>query len=682
MSRNTQPSQGGEIAIDLGTYNSVAAIQWSAETLLMQSNEGQTDQGNCFPSFVEFDDEGEVAHVGELARRALNARPEYVVWGAKRLIGKSYEQAKKSGELQRFQYKVIEGKDGGCRIVVGKQKKEYTPTDIAAIILRKIKQDCESEINPINAEIASATITVPAYFSPLQKFETEQAARQAGFETVYLIPEPTAAALAYQLKLPQGDQFLLVVDIGAGTFDVTAALAFMDPSEILQTAEKGHGGDTALGGVDIDDALLAAVIRSHDLKSVARDANSLAKLRFALEKAKIALSKEVETKVAFATPKSAVEFVLTREQLEAAVTPVLLRCLPPIDVALLEAEISIRELDCLILVGGPSYMPIYRRMLLEKFRQNHAITMQLLELDRTGFPVSPMEAVARGAVLGQFGGITPHAYGVIIDDHYSELIPRRTRYPCTNTTMRNIANKKRSLTLQLVQRQRDMETLKEMYLLLGIFQFDYQPDPRRNVIHVESSYSENGVLDLKVTHTASMVEMHLYNVGRLEGRQIARPRSPLPTGTPVYVPSATGRSSPPPGRRAQRGTPGGTLPDANDRTLPGPRDGTLPAAMDGEPPSPPEEAPSWKQKDLDEALRLAYAVETIGKNRMGSLSPTDATRATQLLSALARWTSDSLAPLDTRVPQVRNDARALLALLSGARCISPDEMFEINKLLK
>ena len=674
MARSTQSSQGGEIAIDLGTYNSVAAIQWGAETQLLQSREGQTDQGMCFPSFVEFDDVGEVAHVGELARRAFNARPDLVVWGAKRLIGKSYEQAKKGGELDRFQYKVVEGKDGGCRIVVGKRKKEYTPTDIAAIILKKIKQDCESAINPINAPITSATITVPAYFSPLQKAETEDAARHAGFQTVYLIPESTAAALAYQLNLPQWDQFVLVADIGAGTFDVTAALAYMDPSSgALKTAEKGHGGDTALGGVDIDDALLAAVVKTNDLKSMARDAHSLAKLRFELERAKIALSTEEDTRVAFTTAKGAVDFVLTRSQLEEAIAPVLLRCLGPIDVALAEAGIGVRNLDYLVLVGGPSNMPLYRRMLLERFKENHAISTQLRGFDSAGFPVSPMEAVARGAVIGQFGGITPHAYGVIIDEHYSELIPRRTRYPCTNSTMRSVSPRQRSLTLQLVQKQLNIVTKLEMYLLLGIFQFDYQPDPMNNVIRVESRYTENGVPDLKVIHPSSMIEMHLYNIGRLEGKQIARPRSPLPTGTPVYVPPPSERSS----SSSGRGTYRGGSPSSAEGTSRGDSTDSKDAS-----PQPPDQSPKWTQKDLDKALRLAHAVVAVAKNRGIDLSPTDSKALKELLSRLDHWSTDTLSTFEQRTPQIRNYTRSLMALLSAAKCITPEEMRDLNKLIE
>ena len=253
------------LGIDLGTYNSAAAATIGNRPVMLRAREGATDQGLCFPSVVEFDEDGNVVQVGELARRSMPVRPERVVCGVKRLIGKAYDRASETGDTSRFGYQTCRGPDGSCQIQIG--RKIYSPTDITALILQKIKQDAEADFNPVGREIQEAVITVPAYFDPFQKSETERAALAAGFERVHLMPEPTAAASAYRLEVAQENQYIVVIDLGAGTLDVTVALLFLDDNGHLQTEEKGHGGDTALGGLDMDDAIIQHVVKQHRLRT-------------------------------------------------------------------------------------------------------------------------------------------------------------------------------------------------------------------------------------------------------------------------------------------------------------------------------------------------------------------------------------------------------------------------------
>jgi len=631
-------NSGAWIGIDLGTYNSVAAVSLGGEPVLLRSKEGQTDQGICFPSFVEFDEAGELLRVGEYARKSLDVYPERVVWGVKRMIGKSYEQAKKSGDLERFQYKVVEGRDGSCRIVVGKNKKEYGPTEISSFVLKKIKADAEADFNPLNTIVTEATITVPAFFGPFQRAETEQAAKLAGFEAVHLIPEPTAAALAYKLKIEKQDQFLIVTDIGAGTFDVTIALMFLDKDGVLQTTERSHGGNTALGGLDIDDALFQFAVRTFGLKDVARDPHGKARLRGELERAKIELSEKEETRVTFDVDGRKVDLALTRQNVESAVGEVIDRCVGPIDVALREASLDPNGVSHVLLVGGPTKMPIYRQMLSHKFRGNRQIVADIAAISASGFPVDPMEAVARGAVLGTFGGITPHAYGVVLNESYYELIPRRSRYPCSNSASTMVPGRKRSMALQLIQKELDPSNFQEVYSLLGVFQFDYRPEPDDSHVEISASYSDNGVLDLKIVQPSSMVELPLYGVSKLAGKRITKPSSPLPIGTPKPI-------------------------------------GGMPAGVPAGAPPPRQ----WSQADLEAAVRAATRTKAIAKARLERATPADQQSMQKILASVSEWVGNTWADANTRTPQVRNLNRALINLMFSSRLLSPEELRELEK---
>ncbi len=627
------------IGIDLGTYNSAAAILMGDKPIMLHSQEGPTDQGMSFPSFVEFDESGEYVRAGEMARRAMPLSPDRVVWGVKRIIGKSYKEAKKSRDIERFQYKIFEGRDGSCRIKVG--RKEYSPTDISRYILEKIKRDAEAGFNPIGCSITEAVITVPAYFGPFQKAETEQAAKAAGFKKVHLIPEPTSAALAYKLRVERKNQYIGVIDLGAGTLDVTIALLYLDNNGLLQTEEKGHGGDTALGGLDMDDAILQYAINKYKLGYVMKNEHGKARLRTEIENAKIRLSRECETKVSFAFAKGDVNIVLTRQDVEAAVSSVVERCRGPIAIALREANLQPTDVSHVVLVGGPTMMQAVQTMIIEEFAENPTVVQELKSIGQEGFPVNPMEAVASGAVLGKFGGITPHTYGILVEGTYYEMIPRRQRYPCMSSASYGFPGSKRSFTLGLVQKALDPQTYQEIHLMLGIFQFDYRPEPGRTGVQIVAEYTENGVLNLRIEQPSAMVSLPLYNVSKLEGRRISKPPTPVPIRPPSPTPA---------------GDPSGPI---------------------GQP--PPEKVSQWSQNELDDAIRRANRVISVVQNRIDRAPSEDRRRIEDLVGDLKHWIGASWEDLNTRTPQIRNQVRALLNALVASGLMSREELVELQR---
>jgi molecular chaperone DnaK len=638
------------IGIDLGTYNSAASVNLGDGPIMLQAKEGLTDQGISFPSFVEFDGQGEFLRAGEYARRSIQANPERVVWGVKRLIGKSYDQVKKSGDLERFQYKVFKGRDGSCRIKVG--KREYSPTEISSFVLRKIKEDAEANFNPIGFPVTEATITVPAYFGPFQKAETEQAARMAGFDKVHLIPEPTAAALAYKLRVEKQNQYIAVIDLGAGTLDVTIALLYLDNDGALQTTEKGHGGDTTLGGLDIDDVILQDITKKHRLHSVMKDSSGKAKLRAEIERVKIELSTKQQAQMRFSFSKGNVDVQVSRRDIESAMYPIVQRCQGPIRIALQEANLQPQDVSHVLLVGGPTKMPIIRKLIIDEFAKNPNVVQEIRSIDHEGFPVNPMEAVARGAILGMFGGITPHAYGIMLYGSYYEMIPRRTRYPCSNSTSHIVSGRKRSMTLSLIQKAVDPQNYQEVYMMLGIFQFDYRPESGQTSIQIEAEYTDNGVLNLQVLQPSTMVGLPLYNVSKLEGKKISKPSTPLPITPPtinVQPPGPSGGGGP-----FGRGGPGG-------------QPGGQPLAE------------SWSQDELQVAIRISNRLTQVAQARLHQTSIEDKERIEGIVSNINQWKGNSWEDINIRTPQIRNLNKSLLHALITSRLIDPQEARELQK---
>jgi len=617
------------IGIDLGTYNSAACVLIGGQPLLLQPEEGATEQGMCFPSVVEFDDAGEFVQAGEKARRSLPVYPRSVVWGVKRLIGRSYDRAEESGDIARYAYRIEKDVDGGCAICIG--RRTYSPREITSLVLQKIKHDAEADFNPIGRPVDEAVITVPAYFDPLQKQETERAALDAGFQRVFLLPEPTAAASAYRIKVAQENQYVVVIDLGAGTLDVTIALLYLDANGQLQTVEKSHGGDTALGGLDMDDALLAWAARRFNLGSLLKDPQASMRLRTELERGKIALSKLEETEVGFAWKGGPVKLSLRRGDVEAAVQPIVQRCRGPIQVALADAGLAPQDIAHVLLVGGPTMMPIVQRTIAEEFRDAARLTEELGQLATQGFPVHPMEAVAQGAVLGVVGKVAPHGYGILVSDKYYEMLARRQRYPAKGSLWWKYWGEENTFRFSLLRQAMHPETRREEYIQLGLFEFDCIP--MDSVLHftIDWEYTDNGLLHLEVIQPGG-VSMPLYDVSRLDGHPVSRPRR---------------------------------------------RD------MDEEVAEPATYSPrkSWSGGELQQAVRFGRSVLEMARAKMDQARGEPRARLERLTEQLACWLDDESADADARTPHVRDLGRSLLNLLHVSRLIDAKELAALKQNL-
>lgn len=459
------------IGIDLGTYNSAAAIAVSADQVSMiQSQYGPTRQGMVFPSFVKFDAAGEVQFFGEKAKREMTTAPQLVVWGVKRLIGRSYRQVE--AERQRFLYPVAEGLDGGVVIPIGSH--HYTPAEISTLILADIKQAAESAFNPdVVGTVRKAVVTHPAYFDALQRERTREAAQQAGFSEIELIPEPVAAAVTYGIQLDASrPQYVLAVDWGAGTLDiVVVTLTLGDQRRPMMDYVRPACGHVQLGGIDMDDALLDRVIEVYDLADLRPLADklregsplsfadtkllrSLADLRLRIEEAKIELSEKRASRVPVAYRGRPLTIKVARTKrdrldrgrdwiiLEEVLQPYLKQFRHHIEFALQESGVSVGGIDHVLLIGGPMHMPCVRQVIAELFKRNRQVCQELQEIEQAGFPVSPTECVAHGAAMDARGSgpIPPddelgYDYGLLIRNPWGGaqgrvVLGRGQRVPC------------------------------------------------------------------------------------------------------------------------------------------------------------------------------------------------------------------------------------------------------------
>ncbi len=415
------------IGIDLGTYNSAAAFaQEDGHVIMVSSSYGPTWQGTVFPSFVKFDALGNPQGFGEEARQQMALAPQQVVWGVKRLIGRSFREVE--AERRRFLYPLAEGADGGIIIPVGAQR--YTPADISRLILAWIKREAESPANPfIVGQVERAVITHPAYFKSEMIRLTREAAQGAGFREVELIAEPVAATLAYGIQLEASrPQFVMAIDWGAGTLDIVITMIREERGRPVVDQTRPASGHVQLGGLDMDDALLAQAISAYGLSDLVPivervrqgqplagvDANllrNLGDLRLHVEQAKIRLS-EVPT-ISVDTPYRGrpltIQMARTRRDtegrpgrwiiLEEALQPLLERLKSHIHFALKENGLHPQEIDHVLLVGGPMHMPCVRQTIASIFAENEGVRRELEAIEQRGFPVDPMECVAQGAAL-------------------------------------------------------------------------------------------------------------------------------------------------------------------------------------------------------------------------------------------------------------------------------------------
>ena len=459
------------IGIDLGTSNSAAAIMQGGKPTLIPAAEGTTVAGKAFPSFVAFSKDGELL-VGEPARRQAVTNPDNTILEAKRKMGTD------------FIYKI--------------QGKEYKPQQISAFILQKIKKDAEAFTGD---KITKAVITVPAYFDDNQRQATKDAGTIAGLEVMRIINEPTAASLAFGLDKNKEDMKIMVFDFGGGTLDVTIMEMGGGVFEVMSTS-----GDTQLGGSDMDKAIIDYVadeFRKKDGIDLTNDNTAMTRIREAGEKAKIELSTVMETEINLpfiANDDSGaknLEVKLTRAKLEDLVNPIVERCKSSIDKALEDAKLSASDITKIVLVGGPTRMP-----LVKKFVSN-----ALGKEAESG--IDPMEAVAFGAAIqaGIMAGdvtsdivlldVTPLTLGIeTLGGVREPIIERNTTIPTSkDKTFTTAADSQTAVTINVVQGERPMVADN---VSLGSFNLTDIPPAPRGVpqINVKFDIDANGILNV------------------------------------------------------------------------------------------------------------------------------------------------------------------------------------------
>ena len=459
------------IGIDLGTSNSAVSVMEGGKPTMINSEEGTSIGGKSFPSYVAFTQDGQLL-VGEPARRQAVTNPNGTIKNVKRKMGTN-EKVYANG-------------------------KEYTPQQISAFILQKIKRDAETYLG--GEKIEKAVITVPAYFDDNQRQATKDAGAIAGLDVVRIINEPTAAALAYGLDKGNVEQKILVFDLGGGTLDVTI-MDFSDGVfEVLSTS-----GDTKLGGSDMDEAITNYVIGEFKKETgvdLSQDNMAFWRVREACEKAKIELSTTMQTEINLpfiasdaSGPKHLVK-TLTRAKLEEIVEPIVARCKQSIMQAMSDAGLNADKIDKIIMVGGPTRMPIV---------QNFVENIVGPKIQRG---IDPMECVSMGAAIqgAVLSGdvkdvllldVTPLSLGIeTLGGIATKLIDRNTTIPTRKSQVFSTAvDNQPSVEIHVVQGEREMAADNTS---LGKFVLDGIPPARRGVPQIEVTFDidANGIINV------------------------------------------------------------------------------------------------------------------------------------------------------------------------------------------
>jgi len=488
------------IGIDLGTTNSVVSVMEGGQAVVIPNQEG----GRTTPSVVAFTKSGERL-VGQVAKRQSVTNPENTVYSIKRFMGRRFSEV--SEETKLVPYKVVAGENGDARVEINGKK--YSPPEISAMILTKLKEAAEAYLGE---KVTKAVITVPAYFNDSQRQATKDAGQIAGLEVMRIINEPTAAALAYGLDKKKNET-IAVYDFGGGTFDISILEVGDGVVEV-----KSTNGDTHLGGDNIDQRIIDWLVQEFKKETgvdVSKDQMALQRLKEAAEKAKIELSNTLETEInlpfltADASGPKHMNVKLTRARLEQMVADILDRASGPCRQAITDANVTPAQIDEVVLVGGSTRMPKVQQQVRDLFAK---------EPNKS---VNPDEVVAVGAAVqgGVLGGevkdvllldVTPLSLGIeTLGGVFTRLIERNTTIPTRKSeTFSTASDSQTSVEIKVYQGERAMAADNKM---LGVFQLVGIPPAPRGIPQVEVTFDidANGILNVTAKDKATNNEQKI-----------------------------------------------------------------------------------------------------------------------------------------------------------------------------
>ena len=503
QARNDKYNMSKILGIDLGTTNSAMAIIEGGQPKILENAEG----ARTTPSIVAISKNGERL-VGQAAKRQAVINPQNTIFSIKRLIGRRFEDGEVQRDIKVMPYKIVQAGDG-VKVKMtdpsagSGQVKDYSPQEISAMILAKLKADAESRLGE---KITEAIITVPAYFNDSQRQATKDAGKIAGLEVKRIINEPTAAALAYGFEKKKGQQ-IAVYDLGGGTFDISVLDVSQDTVEV-----KSTNGDTHLGGDDFDQRVINWIIAEFKKEQgidLSKDPLALQRIKEAAEKAKIELSTTMETEInqPFITtdangPKHLV-MKMTRAKLEELVGDLVEKTIGPVKAALADAKMQAKDIEEVIMVGGMTRMPLVQKTVKEFFGKEPNLSVNPDEVVAVG------AAVQAGVLQGEVKDVllldvTPLTLGIeTLGSVATPLIERNTTIPTSKSQVfSTAADSQTSVEIHVLQGERPMAADNKT---LGRFILDGIPPAPRGVPQVEVTFDidANGILNVSAKDKAT-----------------------------------------------------------------------------------------------------------------------------------------------------------------------------------